>query len=358
MKSKLASIPISIILTIFLTIFLSWNEGNYLNEKIKLKNIEEATTINSKEINTDNENKLVLLSDEIKSPGVLEDEQFGIKLADAVNLERKVFTYQWVESSSKDKDKKITYSYRKEWSESLVDSTSFNRPSTHENPRSKMFESKRFLNNNITLGSFSIGTEYVNQMSRTKTLDLSKISYNNSTSNSQIINGELFIGSNPSSPEIGDTKIIYEYVPTDVVTVVGQQFKSTIKPFKTDRGDLAELAYGELDKDEMLSLKQKENKQMTWIFRLGGLIGLWISALMFFSPLTSLSDRIPMVGNIVGFGVGIVSFTISLVWGLGVISISWLAFRPLISIGLIAIIVILVINLIRVKRKKQRFRYN
>lgn len=352
MKSKLALIPISIILTILLSIFLSWNEGNYLNEKIKLNNIEEATMIDSKSVDSANENKLVLLSDNIKVPEVLQDDLFGIKIENAVSLERRVYMYQWIESSEKRKDKKTVYSYRKEWSESTINSSNFNEPS-HRNPQSKMYQSEYFKIDTADMGSFSIGSDFIDQMNRTESIKGLKISNNTGVKNAQVVNDEIFIGSNPASPEIGDIKIVYQYTPAALVTIVGQQVNTEIKPYKTDRGDLVELAYGDLDKDQMLALKQKENRTMMWLFRVLGIVGLWISFLMFFSPLTSLADNIPILGNIVGFGVGIVTFTLSFVLGLGIIAISWLAFRPLISVGLIIIIILLFINLNRVRRKKQ-----
>jgi len=50
-----------------------------------------------------------------------------------------------------------------------------------------------------------------------------------------------------------------------------------------------------------------------------------------------LASVIPLLGDIVGVGTGIVSLLLGLAWSLVIISIAWLRFRPVMGIAMLAV---------------------
>ena len=53
--------------------------------------------------------------------------------------------------------------------------------------------------------------------------------------------------------------------------------------------------------------------------------------------LETILKVVPLVANIIGWGVGVVCAVVGTVWSLIVIALAWLFYRPLIGIGLLAI---------------------
>ena len=74
-------------------------------------------------------------------PSTLKDSTFGVE-AKGLKLGRTVQMYQWKETSESKTKEKIgggketttTYDYKKDWSDSPIDSSDFKRPEGHQNP--------------------------------------------------------------------------------------------------------------------------------------------------------------------------------------------------------------------------------
>ncbi|MCR4818147.1 MAG: TMEM43 family protein, partial [Fretibacterium sp.] len=71
-----------------------------------------------------------------------------------------------------------------------------------------------------------------------------------------------------------------------------------------------------------------------------------------FAPLAVLADVIPLLGDIVGAGAGIVAWLLGLAWSCIVIAVAWVRFRPIVAGCLLAAAVALIGFLFMKGRKK------
>lgn len=160
---------------------------------------------------------------------------------------------------------------------------------------------------------------------------------------------------NPSAPQIGDVRISWFLVaPGQTISIIAQQNNDTFAPYvsKETGKSIDLLSMGEKPAAVMFSDAHSANSMMTWLIRFGGWLAMFIGLNMVFKPLSVLGDVIPFIGSMIGFGSKIISFVISTVVALVVISIAWLFYRPLIAIPLLLAAVGLIVWL-KMRKKKE-----
>jgi hypothetical protein len=67
---------------------------------------------------------------------------------------------------------------------------------------------------------------------------------------------------------------------------------------------------------------------------------------MILKPLSVVADVVPILGNIVGAGIGFVAFLISAVLSLTTIAIAWIVYRPLLG-GLLLVAAVALVVVIK-----------
>jgi hypothetical protein len=87
----------------------------------------------------------------------------------------------------------------------------------------------------------------------------------------------------------------------------------------------------------MFAAAQSENTFIAWLLRLVGSIVMFIGTALVFTPLKVLADVLPLAGRIVGAGTGFIAFLLSAVSTTTIIALSWLWYRPLLGIALLAL---------------------
>ena len=91
---------------------------------------------------------------------------------------------------------------------------------------------------------------------------------------------------------------------------------------------------------------------LTWLLRLGGFLLMFLGLSTILKPLSVFADVLPILGDIVGIGTGIVAGLVALVCSLATIAIAWLFYRPLIGIALLVVAGFFVWKLRQKKSKK------
>ncbi|MCI5131023.1 MAG: hypothetical protein D3904_05740 [Candidatus Electrothrix sp. EH2] len=156
--------------------------------------------------------------------------------------------------------------------------------------------------------------------------------------------GGFYLGNDPSSPQIGDVRIQFEFVPPVQVSIVAQQSGSRLKPYHAQAGgDIELLQVGEHSAEAMFQKAQTDNKILTWILRAAGFLLMMIGLSMIFKVFSVLADVLPFLGNIVEAGTGFIAFLLAAVFSLITIAIAWIVFRPLLGILLLAVAVGLIV---------------
>lgn len=332
-------------------VILFSNEGcSVKNAKAIETGAKSVISLSSIEkIDPANNGKLVHFTGPTKLSQKITDPDMGVSV-DAIKLQRTVEMYQWQETSTTKKEKKLgggekrvkEYKYKKAWSSSLIDSSNFKIKKDHSNPSSIPYKNNVVINESIMVGTFKIPSDLFSSMSGFEPLKIN--TDNNYNLNSTISNiykiqpdGTLYKG-NPDTPEIGDIRISFETVPSGDVSIIAAQNGSTVAPHQTtsDRTTYV-ISRGSKTADQMFTAQAEANKMMTWLLRFGGFLAMAIGLYMVFKPLSTIADVIPFLGSLLSFGLGIFAGLIAFFLSLITIAIAWLFYRPLLAIILLVI---------------------
>ena len=330
---------------------LWWNEGNNVkNLKTTAEMDDICIDVKSDKINSDNEGKLIATHGKLINEQELTDETFNIKIKTPL-MKRTVEVYQWEENSSTDDDGNTTYSYKKVWSDTIIDSTDFHK-SGHDNPKQKLYENEEYASNDVKVGTFSLTSKQIKRLSTDETYtdfneeDVSKL--NLTISNKYLTNSEDL-----DNPKIGDTRISFTYNNTTDLSVLAVQTDNTFTDFTSKAGKkVNRIMDGVHNCKDMINVIKDENNFLKWLLRgLGALLCmLGFGAIL--GPISALTSFIPIIGNLIDTAVGLVAFILGLCVALIVIALAWIRFRPIIAITALILVAALIAFLI-IKGKKK-----
>lgn len=341
----LKGILIGLILFIVAFPLLIWNEGRAVD---RIKTLEEGSGsvihIDSSPVMPVNDKKLVHLTANVTTNETLEDPVFKVQ-ANAIKLKRNIQIYQWNEKVTTKKEKQLgggektikEYSYSKVWSDNLINSDNF-KDSGYHNPENAPFKKLTLKAKNITFDAFDFPDSLTSKMNNFKRVDLQSEAVPKIQGIENIISyaGGYFVGGNPETPKIGDIKVDFEMVEPGAVSIIAQQTKNTFQPFITSGGgELLLLEYGVASQAKMFKSALDNNTFLTWAIRIAGLIIMTLGLSLILKPLSVIADVLPILGNIVDAGAGLVAFLVAIVLTVITIAFAWLFFRPLIGGGLL-----------------------
>lgn len=339
---------VGIILVIAAFPLLFWNEGRAVKTA---KSLDEGAgavvTTPSDKVDPAKEGKLVHTTGRAKSTETLSDPVFGVS-ASAIALKRKVEMFQWKETSKSETKNKVgggtetvtTYSYSKEWSESFQDSSKFKNKQGHGNPESMPYKSEKWTSPKVTLGAYSLNASQAGQISGDEPVKAAApLSSADNAKRISEHDGGLYVGENPNQPQVGDLRIKFTQVGESDITVIAKQVGSTFEPYRAKAGSTVDLQRkGIASADEMFTAAKESNTVMTWILRAVGFILMAMGFGMIFKPLAILASVLPILGDIVGAGTGIIAFLLASTFSLITIAIAWIFYRPLLAIGLLLVV--------------------
>ena len=81
---------------------------------------------------------------------------------------------------------------------------------------------------------------------------------------------------------------------------------------------------------------------------------MYVGLSMVFRPLSVLADVLPILGDIVGMGTGLVAGVIALICALVTIAIAWIFYRPVLAIALLVAAGALVFFIIKKKAEAKK----
>lgn len=335
------------------------NEGRAVKRYKTLKEGSgSVVSASSDKVDPANEGKLIHVTGMANTDSTLTDPTFGISV-NALKLNRVVEMYQWKESSSSKSKKKLgggtetvtEYSYNKTWSDTPIRSSSFKKPSDHQNPSVFPYETTGQTADLITLGAYKLSSSLVGKIQNYVALPIDKETSipEGLKSTIKLHDAGFYIGASPTAPQIGDVRIKFQVAnPTDV-SVLAKQIGDTFETYSTKAGGKIELLQvGTHSADEMIQKEQKSNKTLTIILRVVGFVLMFIGFTLIFKPLSVLADVLPILGSIVSAGTGIISFLLAAILSLITIAIGWIVYRPLLGI----ILLVVAIGLVFVFKKK------
>lgn len=346
-----------IALCILAVALLFWNEGRAVDTARGLA--EGETSVVSLDvidhIDIDTNGNLVHLTGRAESGEVLHDDAFGMEVP-ALKLRRSVEMLQWRENSESKTRTKIgggtetetSYTYEKIWSDSIIDSSQFEEEG-HENPGAKPLESREVDAAEIRVGAYRLGPGLVARINRFEELpppgDLPE---------GHVAQGNvIFRSADPNAPQVGDLRIILKAAMPAEVSVVARNNDGRLEGFKTSTGSTIQLLqYGEACAVEMFQAAKSANKTLTFGLRILGMLLLFVGVKSVLGPIAVVADVLPLVGRVTRAGTTLLSGIVALPVAFATISIAWLAYRPLIGIGLILLGGAVVAGLVWYARKR------
>lgn len=345
MGNSIKGIFIGIILVIAASILLFWNEGRAVRRYQVLKEgAEKVISVLKEKALPENEGKLVHVSGEISTNGVIYDNEFGLKVP-AIKLKRTVEMYQWEESSTTKTrtkigggEEKITdYSYKQVWSESMIDSSKFHS-SEHKNPNNMKYKSDIFLAENYNLGGFGVSNLFINKLENYTSL---KEDIGVFIKDGRKNGNDIYIGAEPSNPKLGDLRIRFSAVYPNTYSVIGKQNQGTLESYKMKKGEISLIEEGFKTSGDMFNTAQESNKNLTLILRIVGFILMIFGFLSMLSIFSVAGSIIPFVGRIIGGGTFVISLVLSASLSGIIIAVAWISYRPLIGIGILALVAVI-----------------
>ena len=369
---------------------LWWNEGNFVKTQTALNEAEAVVTelgdISS--VNQASHGQLVHATGTAATEDVLEDPFFGLSV-NAIRLERAIEFYQWVEDSKSETREKLgggqetitTYTYRKDWVTSPVDSSKFVAPNAsveHKNTALANIEKFTVQATNVSFGAYRLPKFLVDSMGGSESLSVglseeviaklnqqfapsvsppatppastqgmlqfeeeekeSTVAMSPSSQWVHVSGGTVYLGHNPGQPSIGDVRATFKRTPPEgTVSLIAKLNGDTFESFVASNGkSIGMLSMGTHSAENMFASAHASNSMMTWILRIVGILLVCFSLNMLFAPLQVFASVVPFLGKLVGVGMGLFSLLFGVAWSLMIIALAWLFYRPLMGIIILA----------------------
>lgn len=336
--NSLGGIVTGLLLIVGGTILLWWNEGRAVKTTKMLKEAQgqvvEMPDISR--IDPAFEGKLVHATGMVATSDSLFDSEFKVG-ARAISIRRDVEYYQWVEhaeSESKDKiggaeETTTTYTYDLQWVSSPIPSQNFHDPDyRNENKVLRQVEPYTKYAQQVQFGAYKLNTDQIHSISGSTPLQV-----NDSTGTNVI-----YIGKDPARPDVGDVRITFTKVLPAQISIVAAVSGDSFTSYQAKNGkSFSALRMGNIPQEQIFEGEHSANKMMLWILRILGFILIMAGLRSVFSILETLLKVIPFLSRIVGWGVGLVCNVIGFAWGLIVVALAWIAYRPVLAIALLVI---------------------
>lgn len=335
------------LLVLAMIVGLFWNEGRAVTTARSLAEGGGAVvSVGSGSVDPANDGRLVHVSGTVASDETLTDPDFGIT-ATGVSLVRRAEMYQWKEERKSETRTKLgggeetvtTYSYVRGWDDARQDSSGFRVPAGHENPEMQ-WRGRTFALDSAQMGAWRLDAGVLGQMGGAEPLSLrpaDQATIEAAFGAGAIVSGgRIYLGANPSSPQIGDQRIAYELAPLGPISVIGRQQGDGFVPYQTQAGDaLLMVDRGTVAAADMFAAAESANTVMTWILRAAGLLLLAFGFGLIMGPIGVILDVLPFLGSIARMGTGLVAFALAVLVGGMVIAFAWFWYRPLLAIGIV-----------------------
>ena len=346
---SVGGVLVGILLIVVSIGLLFWNEGRAIETARSLdEGAGVVRSVAADRVDPANEGRLVHVAGTLTTTGPASDAEFGVRSA-GVRLVRKVEMYQWEEKTESETRKKLgggeetvtRYKYNRAWSDKQIDSNKFKERAGHGNPQ-MTYQGRNALAQQPKLGAFAVPEDLLRGFGEEQplavTADQAAALQARLNKPVQAVDGVLYVGRDPAQPAVGDLRIRFAEVRLQPASIVARQAGSSFAPYQTRAGGTVELiAAGQVPAADMFKSAQDSNRMLTWILRGVGVVLMFLGFSMILKPLSVLADVIPILGDIVGAGAGIVALLCTTSIAPVVIAIGWLWYRPIVGIGILVV---------------------
>lgn len=344
-KGALAGVVIGIAMVPGAAWMLFWNEGRAVQTAQSLG--EGAGAVQAAEagrVDAAMEGRLVHASAPLAVAGPLRDPDFGVQTTGAVRLVRSVEMYQWREERRSEtrtnlggaQETATIYNYTRGWSAQAIDSSRFRQPEGRFNPQMR-YAARETLPAEARLGARRLTERQLAGFGEARPIRLDAVTFV-PPAGAQVVDGGLYLGRDPASPQIGDMRVSFTQVPAGTASIVARQSGDGFEAYQTRAGDrLFMLRAGSLPAAEMFEQAVQANSVMTWALRGAGALLMFIGFGLVLRPFSVVGSVVPFLGSIVAAGASLVSLMLTLVLAPLVVAVAWFWFRPLVGAVVLAL---------------------
>jgi len=330
-------------------ILLFWNEGRAIETARSLsEGAAVVLEVDPAKLDPANDGKLVYVAGPISVASSISDVDFGV-LSNGLRLLRKVEMYQWTEEQHTETHKKLgggeervtTWRYARKWVDRAVDSSKFHERTGHANP-AMPYNERNLLAPKPRIGSYVLPDNMVSGFGTARTLpfpeDRAAALERRLRKPVRVVDGVLYLANDPARPVLGDLRISFAEVALQEASVIARQSPVGLGPYQTQAGGTVELIVpGRVPSADMFKSAQQENETMSWLIRCGGCVLMFFGFCLILGPLGVLGDLIPVVGDVVRAGVGLVGLLFTAVVAPLIIAVAWLWYRPIVAISVVVV---------------------
>lgn len=361
LKAKLPLLLGGVVLIIAAFYTLSWNEQRVASTQAPTKKVAAPVklspiSIPASPLNPANEGKVVVISGQATSNDAVADPGFDLNQVGLV-LTRKVSMYQWQQIEKKNSDKTTTVNYKQIWSEKVIDASQFSGfsggSSVYDNPKKIIIPPYQSVAKTAKIGDFYLDQALIKAMPKSTVIDMSaadlkKIQKRFQSPVSLTKSGpDLYLGSDPKSPAIGDIRVHFTIANPQNVTVLAQQVGNKLMPYKT--GDGRSISYvkeGTVPLEKMLPKAKKADANSSvnvatgasWTARIIGLLLMSAGFLLLFTAVSTFSDKYARLACLKGQGGMIYSALASITLSVIIIAYSGFSQHPISSVFMILLL--------------------
>ncbi len=357
MGHSIAGVFIGILLVPAAIALLYWNEGRTVAAISALnQGLHRVVEVTPDAVLPANDGKLVHLIGPVTTTTPARDAAFAVTGDGLLRLRRKVEMYQWKEDESAKAQQSMggaqttqtTYSYHRIWSEAPIDSGAFHHPVGHVNPVMPM-SSVTFDTPAATLGAYHIDRGVLDKIS-----DFTPFAVESTPVQGYKAQGGTFYrGQDPANPAVGDLRVSFEAVPSQIFSVAGTQIVGTLTPYHAANGyEIALIKPGALTAAALFAEKKQKERIITWVLRGVGFAMMVVAFVLMAGPVAMVFAVVPFLEGIVEAGTLLVALTFAVPVTLATIAIAWAAHRPLVGSLLLAAAVVWLLVLPRLHRAK------
>ena len=367
---SIGGIGLGLILFVAAFPVLVWNEGRAIETARSLaEGAASVVSVDAGRVDPANEGRLIHVSGKTHTDETLTDTDFGIALPGIV-LTRIVEMFQWREVTDSHTEKQVgggtktttTYRYERVWTDDVIRSSGFKKSAEHANPGEKTYAGTRYDNRRetaeiVTVGDFRLSDGQIRRLGDGRPLPLKPEVLEGLPGplkkTGKITGRYVYVGGDPSEPNIGDLRVSYRLVEPAVVSIVAKQVSNSLAPYATRAGGNIELvSIGHHPAEAMFTASESANSVLTWVLRVVGTLIMVLGLCLVLKPLSVVADVIPVLGNLVGAGTGLVALLVGGAISLLTIAIAWVTYRPLLAGILIGVAVAAFFGLKFLARRK------
>jgi hypothetical protein len=336
-KRKTVALVVGTLLVLAASVALFWNEWRSASRNAALVAGERGLV----EIGIDRvpaavPSGLVHLGGPARPSGAIADPIFPVREA-ALRLDRIVEMYQWREHREGSGDNR-TYRYERVWAEGRIASERFRAGGTRINPAAPAIASVRLYPDEVAIGTYALAPALIDLLPASAVVTVPPPGEVFLRSQLLRADGTGYTTTRGAAPEIGDVRVRFRAVPAGTVSVLGGLDGSVLRPWRAPGGGAVALAEpGLVTPQAMLGKAYRSNALQTWAIRLAATVALFVGLSLMLSALRRTSTAIAGWKARLEARLALpLAVSLAVAWGVVVIALAWLLFRPLMSMALVA----------------------